>query len=144
VVARLDLCHWMRAKDPRRAAARPARPCRARASAPFRHRRLLDFGEQGFEAQQRIGREIGRGDLGERDALLLGQLERGDQAEPVDDAVGHLGGDDLGRSRCASIASAKRACIAAGRRRGASGANQRIGGERPSPRSPPEARACRG
>ena len=46
-------------------------------------------------SEQPLGGEEGGGGLAEGGALLLGQREGRDDAEPVDEAVGDLGGDDL-------------------------------------------------
>ena len=48
-----------------------------------------------LHVEQPLGGDEGGGDLAERGAFLLGQREGRGDAEPVDEAVGDLGGDDL-------------------------------------------------
>jgi hypothetical protein len=45
--------------------------------------------------EQALGGDEGSGDLAERGAFLLREREGGGDAEPVDEPVGDLGGDDL-------------------------------------------------
>ena len=50
---------------------------------------------EALHVEQALGRDEGGRDLAERGAFLLGQSEGRGDAEPVDEAVGDLGGDDL-------------------------------------------------
>ena len=55
----------------------------------------VELAPQRVHAEQPLGGDEGGGGLAEGGALLLGQREGRDDAEPVDEAVGDLGGDDL-------------------------------------------------
>ena len=61
----------------------------------LRHVGRVELGPERVHVEQSLGGEEGGGGLAEGRAFLLGQRERRDDAEPVDEAVGDLGGDDL-------------------------------------------------
>ena len=94
----------------------------------LRKHRLLDLAPQFVEVEKPLGDQEGRNDLLERGALLFHQVEGHARTEPVDEAVGDLGGDDLvaqamrtdriGMRSCASASGTRR--TAAARRRGSS------------------------
>ena len=80
---------------------------------------LVELGPQRLHVEQALGGDEGGRGLAEGGALLLGQREGRDDAEPVDEAVGDLGGDDLVAAGGARAGSPRRAAPAspAGRRR---------------------------
>src|SRR3546814_3048869 len=57
--------------------------------------RISDWSSDVCSSDLPLRDQEGAGKVGQRTALLLRQFERMDQAQPVDDAVRDLGGDDL-------------------------------------------------
>ena len=103
----------------------------------------VELGPQRVHVEQALGGEEGGGGLAEGGALLLGQRERGDDAHPVDEAVGDLGGDDLLLQAMAEDGGAV-ALLHLRREGGDELALQgRIVGELGSPRSRPAAASSR-
>ena len=86
--SRSAMCSW-----------RPVEACsnKARRTCSGRSARV-ELVPEVLHVEQPLGGEEGRRRLAEGGALFLGQREGRDDAEPVDEAVGDLGGDDLASS----------------------------------------------
>ena len=96
----------------------------------LRHRRRLDRAPQFGQAEQPLGHHEHRGDLGHADAFLLRQLDRRQDAQPVDEPVGELGRHDLA-AQPVRVDRLGEALAHRGREGGVEiGGERRIGGER--------------